>query len=72
MGCSSFCSNADYKEAVCDAANKFVLDCDKNDNNGPRYHYELKDKTIFCHFNASWLGYSSDCATLSAFLEKAL
>ncbi len=70
---TKFCSNADYKEAIQEAANKVVITSDKYSNqSGERAEFEIKDKTIFIKIDSSYLSYSTFPEELSKFLEKSL
>jgi len=74
---TKFCSNADFKEAVCDAVKSVVFEWDVYDESKPRVKFEIKDKVLHIVLNAAYSEprYWSDphsSTTLSDFLEKSL
>jgi len=67
-----FCSNADYKEALNDAAKKVVFNASKLDSKGVRATYAVADKAVVITLNPYYWNYSVDPNNLVKHLEKSL
>jgi len=65
-------SNADYKEAMMEAAKELLISCDCFDDNKPRANFSLANKVLTVNQNGSWISYSVNPDEVSKFLEKSL
>jgi len=71
----TFCKNADYKEALCDAVTTVLIVFEKeNDSNGDKATYSIASKTLRIVLNGYYTaGHSPEADRyLTKFLEKAL